>query len=148
MVDVAPRDSEAGFTLIEVLIALTILMIAVVAIVLTMGASIVASDVHRKLVTEDAIVRSYAEGLSATAYVDCATPSTAQYSAASLLPALAGPWSSYTASITQIRYWNGDNPATYASSCTADKGAQVITVEARSSTRPTVQHLDVVKRRS
>ena len=51
------------------LAALIILGVAVVAIISAMGTSIVASDMHRKIVTDDAVVRTYAERLNAAPYV-------------------------------------------------------------------------------
>ena len=52
---------NAGYTLTEVLIAVTILMVAVTVIVGAMASGIVGSRIHRDIVTSDAVVRSYAE---------------------------------------------------------------------------------------
>ncbi len=55
------RRSEAGVTLIEVLVALSILSIAAVAILAGIEAGIKTSDIHRKQSTGGAYVRNYAE---------------------------------------------------------------------------------------
>lgn len=144
----AERDLEGGYTLTEVLAALLILSIAVIAIISAIGTSIIASDVQRKLVTEDAVVRAYAEALNAAPYVDCATPSTNGYSAATVLgPSLAAKWPDSQASVVTVNYWNGDNPATFSGSCSSDSGVQRLQLEAHSSSNRGVQHLDIVKRR-
>jgi prepilin-type N-terminal cleavage/methylation domain-containing protein len=145
------RDAEGGFTLTEVLAALIILGVAITAILAAMGTSIIASDTHRKLVSDDAILRSYAEQLQSAAFVDCATP--AQY------PAFSDPgghWTGYQASITVIDSWNtGTSPAngvTFGGACTAGSagaGLQQIKLQARSTSgRGGTQAMTILKRRS
>lgn len=56
-------DSEAGLTLAEVLVAVTILGIAVTGIVQGLGGAARASDTHRKGVNADTIVRGWAESI-------------------------------------------------------------------------------------
>jgi type II secretory pathway pseudopilin PulG len=160
----AACDLEGGFTLAEVLGALLILSIAVMTIISAIGTSIIASDVQRKLVTEDAVVRAYAEALSAAPYVNCATSTTGGYSAATVLPNLASKWPGYDVGIVQldtdpthywnsptadgVTYWNGDNPATFAASCTADTGVQRLVLQAHlTAANRGVQRLEIVKRR-
>jgi type II secretory pathway pseudopilin PulG len=140
-------DPEGGYTLTEVLGALLILTVAVMAILSAIGTSIIASDVQRKLVTEDAVVRAYAEALNAAPYVDCATPATGGYSTGTVLPNLATKWPGYQTSIVTVGYWNGDNPATFGAACTSDTGVQRLQLEAHSTPDRGVQHLDIVKRR-
>jgi type II secretory pathway pseudopilin PulG len=142
----AVRDPEGGYTLTEVLGALLILSVAVIALISAIGTSIVASDVQRKLVTEDAVVRAYAEALNAAPYVSCASSTESGYSAATVLPSLATKWPGYQASVVSVGYWNGDNPATFGTTCSSDAGVQRLQLEAHSNTNPGVQHLDVVKR--
>ena len=142
----ASRSGEGGYTLTEVLGALLILSIAVMTILGAIGTSIVASDVQRKLVTEDAVVRAYAEALNAAPYVNCASTATAGYSGATVLPNLAAKWPNYQVSIDAVGYWNGDNPATFGPTCAADTGVQRLSISAKGNRA--AQHLDVVKRRS
>lgn len=55
--------SEAGATLVEVLVALSILSIAAVAILAGVEMSIRTSDIHRKQSAGGAFVRNYAEAI-------------------------------------------------------------------------------------
>jgi len=141
---------EGGFTLPEVLVALVILGVAVFGIVTAMGASIVTSDVHRKSVTADSVLRSYAERLNGVVYRECATPAEPNYGPAGVgVTVPAG----FTASITSINYWNGDGntntPATFSSTCAAapDFGVQQITLEVDSTDGRAKQHVTILKRR-
>ncbi|MDQ1740524.1 MAG: hypothetical protein QOE53_2176, partial [Pseudonocardiales bacterium] len=56
-------DRDRGETLLELLIALAIMSIAVVAIVGGLVAGIAMSDIHRKQSTAGAAVRDYAENV-------------------------------------------------------------------------------------
>ena len=71
-------DPQRGSTLAEVLVAIVILSIAGVAIVSGMASASLASDTHRKEVTADTVVRSYANVIKQRAqlgfYVPCAAP--------------------------------------------------------------------------
>ncbi len=84
--------SEAGMTLVEVLITISILGLAIVGILSGLGSTSKASDVHRKQVTADLIVRSYGEAIKEKVrlggYVNCATAST--YNNAGIYTAPAG----------------------------------------------------------
>jgi prepilin-type N-terminal cleavage/methylation domain-containing protein len=68
--------SEAGMTLVEVLVTVVILGIAVVGILSGLGSASRSSYAHRKLVNSDVIVRSYAEAIKEKVrlggYVNCA----------------------------------------------------------------------------
>jgi len=73
--------SDAGVTLVETLVALSILSLAAVAILAGLRLSVMASDIHRKQVSDGAYVRSYAEAiehyLNTTGnYVKCAGANT------------------------------------------------------------------------
>jgi hypothetical protein len=56
-----PRDSEAGDTLVEVLLALVVIALTAVAILGAFATSISASSEHRTLATSDTALRSFAE---------------------------------------------------------------------------------------
>jgi hypothetical protein len=111
----------------------------------------VTSDAHRKSVTSDAILRSYAERFSGAGYRECATPAEPNYQ----YPAVAGAAvpAGYTASITSIKYWNGDGssstPATFSTTCAAspDFGVQQITIQVRSNDGRGKQSVTILKRR-
>jgi prepilin-type N-terminal cleavage/methylation domain-containing protein len=145
-------DPEAGFTLTEVLAALIILGVAITAILAAMGTSIIASDTHRKLVSDDAILRSYAEQLQSAPFVDCASP--AQY------PQFSDPtgnWPNYQATVAAIDSWNttaspANGVAFGGAACSPGSpgaGLQRIHLQASSTTgRGGQQDLTILKRRS
>ena len=130
---------EDGFTLTEALLALIILGVAVVFGIMTaMGASIVASDVHRKTVTADSVapvVRGAAQRRRLPGMRD--PGGAANYSAGRRRASRSRR--GYTASITNINYWNGDGssstPATFSTTCAAapDFGVQQITIQVQST---------------
>ncbi len=73
-----PLRGERGETLVEMLVALTILGLAGVAVLAGLQLSVTTSDIHRKQTTGGAYVRSYAEAIqryvAAGNYVACAGP--------------------------------------------------------------------------
>ena len=133
------RDGDGGYTLTEVLVAVVILSVSVVAIVGAMGSAIFSSRVHRDLVTDDAAVRAYSEQLLQATYVNCATPAA--------YPVAANPPAGITVTITAIAYWNGSSSGTnFVNTCSTDAGTQRITVRAQRGTGPGAQVLTFVKR--
>lgn len=56
--------SDRGESLVEVLVAVTILGVAAVAVLAGMQMSVTASDIHRKQTTGSAYARSYAEAIT------------------------------------------------------------------------------------
>ncbi len=109
------NSSEAGDTLIEVLMTLVVASLCVVAFLVAFTTSISASAEHRKLVSLDTVLRSVSEqALSQIQqqpnplFASCATPAT--YSGIGFnLPA------GYTSTITSVEYWNG---ASFGPTCT------------------------------
>jgi type II secretory pathway pseudopilin PulG len=134
---------ESGETLIELLMAMSILGLGVVAIVGGIGSSIFLSDVHRKEATAGAVVRTYAEAIegvvaaSPTAYVDCAVPS------AYATPAGFSSPSGFTSSVTSVRYWSG---TAFASSCPSDSGVQKVELRVTSGDTRAVETQSVIIR--
>jgi type II secretory pathway pseudopilin PulG len=61
---VRPGSSDAGETLIELIIAVAIMGITVVALVGGIATTILMSDIHRKQATAGAYVRDYAEAVA------------------------------------------------------------------------------------
>ena len=110
-------DAE-GFTLVEILVAVSILGIAVVGIFSALATFLQAGRIDRSVADLDQVVRTYSEGLNGATYASCAS----SYPTVTLP---AGGAYTFVSSPT-IKYWNGDNPATFASSCGTDKGIQQI----------------------
>jgi prepilin-type N-terminal cleavage/methylation domain-containing protein len=147
-------QSEAGMTLVEVLVALAILGIAVITIVGGLGTASNASDRHRKQATADTVVKGYAEAIKQKdevgAYVGCttATPTPlSSYAPTSLHSGWTVP-SGYTASATAIKYWNPTAVA-FQSSCPSgnDQGAQLLTLSAQSADGRDTETVDIVLRK-
>lgn len=134
---------DRGETLLELLIALTIMSIAVVAVVGGLLAAVAVSDIHRKQSTAGAAVRDYAESVekyvAGTGYTACAAPSA--YAAGAV--GFTVP-SGYSASAVAVRYWSG---AAWAASPCADVGLQELTIQVASSDSRASERLVVVLRK-
>jgi type II secretory pathway pseudopilin PulG len=108
------RRSEAGDTLIEVLLAIVILGLASVALMLAFTTDISSSGEHRSLTTVDILLKSYTESAISQIeqnYQSCATAST--YSSTGADPVsftMPSGDSAYTVGIdtaVPVAYWNG-----------------------------------------
>lgn len=139
-----PRErSDAGATLIEVLVALSILSIAAVAILAGVEMSIKTSDMHRKQSTGGAYVRNYAEAVQSYVaddnYVPCADAGA--YAAAVIgfdVP------SGYTATQEASVPLRGDGSA---NGCPGgDTGVQRVTLQVRSDDGRSTEELTIVLR--
>jgi type II secretory pathway pseudopilin PulG len=139
-----PRDSSSGETLVELLVAMSILGVAVVALVSGIGTSVLVSDVHRKEATAGAVVRSYGEAIAAS--VDASTSgydATCAGASAYLSPAGFVAPSGFTATVTAISYWNGSG---FVSTCSADAGVQKLSLLVTSSDNRAKESLSVIIR--
>lgn len=124
-------EDDAGDTLIEVLIALVILSITVVALISAFTTSVAASAQYRNIAVTDSIVRTLSEEVIAqfqqgTAYIACPNGTPANYTngfgGSSPLSgdlAIPAPYTSagYSASITAVGYWTGSNFDGTTSTC-------------------------------
>ncbi|TDW87055.1 MULTISPECIES: prepilin-type N-terminal cleavage/methylation domain-containing protein [Kribbella] len=139
----SPRG-EQGESLLEVLIAVAIMGIAVVAIMAGLVTSVLVSDVHRKQSTAGTAVRDYAEAIqSAVAtgnYQACGTSSWYQSHSGFTTPAGFTP----TVVTGSMRYWSG---SAWQSSCTTDLGLQQLTVQVASDDGRATERVDVVLRK-
>jgi type II secretory pathway pseudopilin PulG len=142
-----PHDPTRGATLIELLVAVTLLGITVVAVMAGLGTSLVVSDVHRKETTAGAEVRSFAEQVEnlVTAgtggYLNCAT--TSSYPTAR--PAITTPDNpGYTRAVTAVKYWTG---SAWTSSCGTDIGLQKLTLQVAATDGRATETLDLVVRK-
>jgi len=138
------RD-ERGETLVELLATVVIIGTAVLSVLAAIGVAITASDANSKQVTALTVARNYAEAIQAAAYVPCAT--AASYSPAAV--SYTAP-TGFTATIVGgLGYYDGTSsgPASFGATCTApDKGAQQISIEAKSSDARADRTLQIVKR--
>lgn len=127
---------DEGATLVESLVAVSIVGVAFSAIVGGMYTSVAASDAHRKQAAAATHLTSYAEAVKAESYVPCATTYGTSYSA----PA------DFAADPVAVAYWN---PATssFDATCTSDSGLQRVTLGIRSSDGRAVLDVQIAKRR-
>ena len=137
------RTDDSGATLVEMLVTIAILGVTGVAMVGGFFTMTATSTYHRDTASGDAVLRSYADAVTADSYVECGTA----YPAASFV-AVSG----FTVTNT-VTYWKSDN-AFYAygatgSPCpaTADAGLQRVLVSVASSDGRDVETLSVFKRR-
>jgi prepilin-type N-terminal cleavage/methylation domain-containing protein len=139
--------SEAGFSLIEILITITIVGVTFTALLGGMLVSITSSALHRKEATADSVARDAAEWVKDSVQ-NPYRPCNASYS----LNGFTVP-SGFSASITGVEYWNGTPPTggayspTFSSSCpSSDHGLERITVRATSSDGQATETVQVLKR--
>jgi hypothetical protein len=145
----APNDE--GETLLELMIAMAIMGIAVVAIVGGIATSILMSDIHRKQATAGAYVRNYAE--TVVAYVAAGTPaSNANFLAGSspdYSPSTVGftaPAGGFVASVSSVWCWD-DASNKFISSCAAASAVQQVALKiASSDSRASETRLVIVRK--
>ena len=140
---------DRGETLIEVVLAVAILGITVVAIMGGMVTTILGSDIHRKQSVATTVLTGSAEVLKepATTFEPCATTTSAGYLAAVAAVNRPAGWPAPV--ITSLSYWDG---TAFQSTC-YDKAAfgrllrlQQITLRVSSPDGRSVETLDLVKR--
>jgi type II secretory pathway pseudopilin PulG len=135
---VRPRSNDEGETLIELIIAVAIMGIVVVAIVGGIATTILMSDIHRKQATAGAYLRTYAETLQGS-YASC-TSGAPNY-AADLAEPVGGQFDPPTA---EVKYW--ENPSFVIGCPTTDPGVQQITLTLESKDKRAKESLVVVVR--
>jgi prepilin-type N-terminal cleavage/methylation domain-containing protein len=131
----------AGFTLVEILVAVSIMGIAIVGIFGALSTFLQAGRIDRSVADINQVVRTYSEGLNGATYANCASSyPTVTLPAGGAYTFSAGP---------TIKYWNGDNPATFTatipSPCGTDKGVQQISATVRQTVSGQTQSLLIVK---
>lgn len=142
--------SDAGDTLVEVLVTIVIMGLAVTAIVGGVATSILVSAVNREQATAGVIIRDYAEAIISanTPYVACAVASS--YAATVTVPS---GWSQpvvLNAGAHLIQYWqsNGSGGGSFVSTCPSpDQGAQSMWLQVSSPDGRDVETLQIVKRK-
>ena len=129
------RDGDAGLSLVETLVGVSILGIGVATVVGGMATSIHVADIGRSSAEAQLAVRSYAETVAAATYVDCAASYAAGYSAP------AGYSSTQT-----VAYWNSAT-SSFQPSCGTDSGLQRVTVTVAAGDGRATEALRVAKRK-
>jgi type II secretory pathway pseudopilin PulG len=146
---------DGGETLIELLVAIAIMSVTVVAIVGATATSIHLSDVHRKQAKAGSYVRAYAEALETavaatpTGYKSCAVAN--DYKGSNGIYTIPGD-PSYTPTATAVKVWNSAaTPPRWDPSGTGctDVGVQQVTLQVQysSSGQVVTESLDVIIRR-
>lgn len=134
-------------TLVEILVAVSILSIAIVTIVAALGSTSISSDTHRKQVNADAVARNYADALGqytrTGGYIACATTYPA-------LPAgwLPAGYASYSVTNSVISYVQSDGSFGATCPATGDLGLEQVRVTARSTDSRSVDNFVVIVRQS
>jgi prepilin-type N-terminal cleavage/methylation domain-containing protein len=151
-------DSEAGFSLPEVMITIVIVAVTFTAILGGLMTTITVSGLHRKQATADAVARDAAEWVKDSVknpYTNCAAQNS--YTIDLTSTGISAP-SGFTASVTSVEYWNGATPilgSPYSlsfpwnqSQCQSagDKGLQRITIVATSSDGQATEKVQILKR--
>ena len=127
---VAGGRSEAGDTLVEILIAMVILGISGTAILGAFTTAIAGSGEHRTLATLDTVLRSYAE--TATYQIQL-QPTGALFSACATSYSITtpSPPSGYSVAISSIKYWSSSTSTWTTTGCSASANApELITATA------------------
>jgi prepilin-type N-terminal cleavage/methylation domain-containing protein len=139
--------SDAGFSLVEIVITIAIVGVTFSAILGGLFASITVSALQRTEATADTVARSAAEVVKDSVqnpYNNCAGPGA--YS----LTGVSVP-SGFSVHITDVAYWDGHPPAggavNFVSSCSGDVGIQRITISATSADGQATETVQVIKRR-
>jgi prepilin-type N-terminal cleavage/methylation domain-containing protein len=138
---VHPEPAERGASLIELIVAMALISVGVVAVVFGLSTNALVSDVHRKQATAGSEVRNFAEKVlsythSGTTYVACA--GTTAYASAYTAP------TGFTRSITAVRYWTG---SAWSTTCTTDIGLQKLSLSVSSSDNRATERLEIVIRK-
>ncbi|GAA1833812.1 prepilin-type N-terminal cleavage/methylation domain-containing protein [Luedemannella flava] len=142
----APRQrGDRGETLIELLVAITLMATAIAVIMGGIATSVRISDQHRKQATAGASVRDFAEAIenrlasSATGYVESCSAMKATYEGVYTAPA------GYVRSIDMSEGWNGST-GTFGA-CVDSGTLRRITLSVRSTDNRAKEELQLVIRK-
>ena len=157
------RGHERGESLIEILIAISIVGLGVVGILTAIGSTSRLSGVSREGSHADQVLVRYAENLIAAPYATCSS-GVAPYAAAatSAIPStnlpdgitvgaagtVAASPTAFELSVESVAYWNGDlTPATFSTTCpTTDLGSQELTLLVHAGDGSFARTMTIVKR--
>lgn len=136
------RRSEAGATLVEILVAVVILGVGFVAVLGGMGTSFALSAFHREQARTESEIRRYAEAMKAAPYAGSSCPAT--YTKAGIGFA---PGTGFTAAepVVADHLDESSGGSTACSTSTAKLQLVRLTVTSTNDARA-VETIDVVKR--
>jgi prepilin-type N-terminal cleavage/methylation domain-containing protein len=141
--------ADRGETLIEVLVTVSILGIAMVAITGGMATSIVISDIHDKQAVSGTGLANFAEAVQGALYAACPSAGPASYATATVSGTVTP--TGYTSSVLNttakpFEYWNATT-LQFQSTCPAtDGGAQRMWLQVASADRRGLETVQLVKR--
>jgi type II secretory pathway pseudopilin PulG len=138
----AIERGDRGESLIEILVAITILSVCVIAIGSGIVTSIKISGIHRSQAVAQDYLHNYAETLQGTAYQPCAS------SYGSVATAVGTP-ANFSDPVIAVSYWNVSLARfTAACSIVSDSGLQQVTFRLTSSDRTVSESLTATIRSS
>ncbi|MEV5964080.1 type II secretion system protein [Kribbella sp. NPDC051952] len=132
---------ERGESLLELVVAIGLMGVAIVAVMSGLTTTVLMSDVQRKEATAGTTVRDYAEALQKYVadghYVACAS----SYAVPGFVPP-----DGFTARVVSgsVQYWTG---ALWLPLCLPDRGVQRLRVSVASTDGRAAESLDVVLRK-
>jgi prepilin-type N-terminal cleavage/methylation domain-containing protein len=156
-------SDDRGETLLELVIAIVILGVCVVAIYGGFAASVRMTTIHRNQAGAGAAVHNYAETLAnfiaapstpptppptppattTTGYTACATAGVNSPYRPGAVSYTAPP--NFTASVIDVSYWTG---SAFAGSCPSpDKGVELVTLQVQSADQSAVEKVTIVVRK-
>lgn len=97
-------EGDQGESLLELVIAIAILGVCVVALGTGIALSVKISDIHRGQAIAQQYLHNDAELLQTGAYTNCTASTTPDYTQSLVTPPDGGPWND---SQTDIKFWNG-----------------------------------------
>jgi type II secretory pathway pseudopilin PulG len=131
--------ADRGETLLELVVALAIMSVAVVALVGGLGTGILMSDVHRKQATAGTLLRNYAEAVT-TAVDAGGYPNVA----CATLATTFTPPPGFSATVVSVRFWTG---AGWTPNCTTDTGLRQLKLQVASLDSRAVETLVIEVRK-
>jgi Tfp pilus assembly protein PilV len=138
----AARRGDRGETLLELVVAMTIMAVGVVAVTGGITLALLVSDVHRKQAVAAAYARDYAEAVeSAVAGGGYQANCSPAYPATVAVPSGFSP-----PVVTAVSFWNG---SAFPPTCSVagDQGVQRLTVRVSSSDGRAAESLVLVVRK-
>jgi prepilin-type N-terminal cleavage/methylation domain-containing protein len=145
------RSADHGFSLIEVLIAVSLLSMAVVGVLPLVWANVRGSSLQDELAKARGWVVTAGDYATATAadgglaYTDCASASSYQGLLQAWSPSIVpSGFSATDLTVTSVQYWDGNNfgPTCYAAT---NLKLQMISLQVASPDGRATEKLDVVK---